>query len=199
MKTNRYDKRGKPKEMASGVVFRDTLGRFVAQAERYQKAVSAQRYYRTTIKRGYELIYETILPNIGKPITPKRLVDLLPQDEFENLNPSYGKAKVFVPHPKVRKYTAWDLAHQAESQPRGMRGRLVKVTMNLKDGRATRKINFYTRIRRKGPFAIGLFLSMNKALLNEGMFLYNRVGSKLLPDRKGKKVHLQSMEIQSEL
>ncbi len=131
-----------------------------------------------------------------RKVTPKSLVDLLPRDTFESLAPNYA-APVEVA-PQAKKYTAWDAAGKAQNL-RGIRGHMVKVEMLIRDGKQTKKIGFYTKIRRKGAFQYSLFRSMNRALANEKTYLYNRIGSKLLPDRKGKKVHLVSIAISKEL
>jgi hypothetical protein len=170
------------------VIFRGPDGRFVSQSARYQKA--------TTVQRRFRKKWETVAHTPDSVITPKRLADLLPRDEFEQLRPNYSDPVAV--RPAVRKYTAWDVAGQAQSI-RGLRGHTCTFTLNLRDGDRLRKVVFYRRIRRRGNFQIPLFLAMNEAIGNEKMFLYNKVGSKLLPDRKGRKVHLDSIEISKEL
>lgn len=171
------------------VVFRDARGRFVAESERYQRATTMQRQFRgrwVTVVKG------------TKVLTPRRIAELLPRDEFEALAPNYGPVREV--RPEVRKYTAWNVAEQVQrGAVRGVRGRVIKVTMKLLDGKRMRKVPFYYRVRRKGNFAYGLFKEMNAAIGNQALFLYDRVGSKLLPDRKGRKVRLTGVDIQVEM
>ena len=167
--------------------FRDELGRFVAQAERYQKAITVER----KVGRRWHKITEG-----HRVITPARLANLVPRTEFEGLAPNYGHPVEIKP--TAKKFTAWDVAQQA-NKTRGLRGHVVKVTMNLRDGDRLRKITFYRRVKRRGDITYGFFQQMNKVIGNEKLFLYDRVGSKLIADRKGKQVHLQSIEVAKEL
>jgi hypothetical protein len=169
------------------VIFRDAKGRFVPESERYQRATSVQRLYRgswVTITEG------------GKRITPRRLAQLLPRDEFEMLAPNYSDPVSF--RPAARKYTAWDVAGQI-SRARGVRGTVLRVELHLRDGRRLRKITFYRRTRRKGSLHIPVFLAINEAIGNNKMNLYNRIGSKLFPDRKGRTVRLVQVLVSKEL
>lgn len=171
------------------VVFRDAKGRFVAESERYQRATSMQRQFRgkwVTVVKGTRVL------------TPRRIAELLNRDEFEALAPNYGPVRTVKP--QVKKYTAWDVSQLIQGGAvRGIRGRVIKVTMNLRDGKRLRRVSFFYRVRRKGNFAYGLFKEMNAAIGNQAMFLYDRVGSKLLPDRKGRQVRLQSVDVQAEM
>lgn len=177
-----------PKDTRKGrkVIFRDDKGRFVAESERYQRATSVQKLFRGK--------YETIVDH--KKVTPRLLADLLTRDEFESMAANYSPPITL--ETKAKKYSAWDLANVAEGV-RGLRGHMTKVTMNLQDGDRLRKVTFFHKVSRKGKFSYQLFRHMNSAIGNEKLFLYNRIGSKLLPDRKGKQVHLKSIEISKEL
>lgn len=169
------------------VVFRDALGRFVAEKERYQKAVMVQR----VIKGKYITVTE------GKTrVTPKRLVELVPQDEFEALPAAYKDPEAIMT--KAKKYTAWDLSTKME-KIRGIRGKMLKVTMMIRDGDRMKEISFFRRVKRRGNFAYGFFRAMNEAIGNEGGYLYNRVASKIFPDRRGRQVNLIGIKYSVEL
>lgn len=177
-----------PQAAKSKIRFRDEHGRFVKQEERYQKAVKVEKLFRGK--------WETIAEG-KKVITPKRLVDILNRNEFESLAPNYSSPTTIKP--TARKYTAWDAANKIGGL-RGIKGHMMKVTMNIRDGDRLRKISFYRRVSRKKKYSpYGMFRQMNQALGNEKLYLYNRIGSKLLPDRKGKSVHLESIEVSKEL
>lgn len=176
------------------VLFRDELGRFVAEADRYQKAVSVQRF----VKGRYMTVTQDWrdLPVKKRRLTPKRLVDILNQDEFESLPSTFGGGRDITP--TARKYVAWDLAQKA-MKARGLRGKAVRVTMEIKDGDATRFISFIHQFRRKGAKPYGLFTHMNEAIGNAGGFFYNKIRSKLLSDRKGRQMHLKGIKLEPEL
>lgn len=178
-----------PKDKRKGrkVLFRDASGRFVRAAERYQKAVTVQRLFRGK--------YVTVTEGKTR-ITPKRLVNLLTQDEFESLPANYSSEKMI--QTTAKKYTAWDLANKLERE-RGVRGKVLRVTMMVKDGERMRRITFFRKMKRKGKAAYGFFRQMNEAIGNERMYLYNRISSKLFPDRKGKQVNLIGIKYSVEL
>lgn len=178
-----------PKDKRRGrkVIFRDIHGRFVKESERYQKAVSVQRLF-----RGH---YVTVTEGREK-ITPKRLVELLPQNEFESLPANYSDEKFLKT--TAKKYTAWDLANKLE-HVRGLRGKVLKIEMQLMDGDRLRRVTFYRKMRKRGKTAYGFFRQMNEAIGNEKMFLYNRVQSKLFPDRRGRQVNLTGLKYSIEL
>lgn len=132
----------------------------------------------------------------GKKLTPKNLADLLPRPEFEALAPNYGPERRI--EPKDKRFTAWDLSQQV-NKLRGVRGHTVKVTMTIKDGKQFKHITFYRRAKRKGDLTYGFFRQANAAVGNDGAYLYNRIGSKLFPDRKGRKVKLVSYDVSVEM
>ncbi len=164
-------------------------GKLVKESERYQKATKVMRKFR----RKWVPIYER-----DTPITPKTLADLVPRDEFEALAANYGEPKSITT--KAKKYVAWSLANKLDkNEVRGLRGHTAKVSMKIRDGKRLRVVTFYHRFRRKGSFAYSVFKAMNTAIGAEGLHLYNRLGSKLLPDRKGKKAHLEGLDVSIEL
>lgn len=177
-----------PKDRRKGqkVIFRDDRGRFVSPKERYQKATTVQRLFRGK--------YHTVIEK--RKVTPKLLVSVINQDEFEDLPANYADDKPV--ESKAQKYRAWDLAGKLEKQ-RGVRGKVLRVTMNIMDGKRMREVTFFHRIRRRGPMQYSIFKAMNEAIKNEGGYLYNRIGSKLLPDRKGKHFHLAGIRYAVEL
>lgn len=178
-----------PAEKGRRLMFFGAGGRMVPESRRYQDATLVKRKFRGK----WHTIYEQ-----DEPITPKVLADLVPRDEFEALAPNYADPVRL--ETRAKKYTAWSLAnHLDNNKVRGLRGHTAKVDMLLRDGKRLRKVSFYHRFRRKGSFAYGVFLAMNKAIGNEGMHLYNRLGSKLLPDRKGRKVRLIGLDVAIEL
>lgn len=178
-----------PKDKRKGrrVIFRDARGRFVKESERYQKAVSVQRLFRGK--------YVTVTEG-KRRLTPKRLAELINQDEFEALPANYSDAVNI--ETKARKYTAWDLANRLE-KTRGLRGKVLRVTMVLQDGSRTRRVTFFRKMKQRGAAAYGFFRQMNEAIGNEKMYLYNRIMSKLFPDRRGKQVNLKRLEVSVEL
>lgn len=166
------------------VRFRDEEGRFVAEALRYKYATVVERKVRGKWHRVTEGT---------KVITPKRLTELITRDEFESLDPAYGKETVIVP--TARKYTAWDIAEKM-NRARGLKGKQLRVEMNILDGESLRKIVFYRKMKTRGNPTYGIFAQMNEVIRNSGFHLYNRIGSIFVPDRKGKQVKLQSVTIQ---
>jgi len=177
-----------PKDQRIGrrVVFRDRRGRFVAESERYQRATRVYRQFRGK----YHEVWT------GKQLTPKKLANLLPRPEFEELAPNFSAERTLVPRNKH--FTAWDLSQQV-NRLRGLRGHMVRVTMVLRDGKQARKITFFRRAKRKGNMAYGFFRQANVAIGMEGGYLYNRIGSKFFPDRKGKRVRLVSFNVSTEM
>lgn len=178
--------RRKPKP-PKRVLFFDANGKFVSPVDRYKKAVKVMRY----VRGKYREVTEG-----EKVITPRRLVDLLTQDEFEHLPATFGSPRDVKP--TARKYIAWDLSQKAV-KVRGLRGKAVRVTMTIKDGKATRIVSFIHQFRHKGARPYGLFKHMNEAIGNIGGFLYNRIRSKLLSDRKGRQMRLQGIRLEPEM
>ncbi len=176
-------------DVGKKLIFLNSKGKFVKESERYQKATRVLRKYR----RKWVEIYHR-----DEPISPKTLANLVPRDEFESLAANYGNPVGITT--KAKKYVAWSLANRLDkNEVRGLRGHTAKVSMKVRDGKRQRTITFYHRFRRKGSYAYSVFKAMNQALGSEGLYFYNRLGSKLLPDRVGRKIHLEGLEVAIEL
>lgn len=132
----------------------------------------------------------------GKRLSPKALADLLPRPEFESLAANYSDEKII--EPKDKHFTAWDLSTQV-NRMRRIRGKMLRVTMTIRDGKQQREVTFYRKVKRKGPISYGFFRQANSAIGNDGGYLYNRIGSKLFPDRKGRKVKLINWKVAVEM
>ncbi len=159
----------------------------MAQDRRYQDAVVMER-----IVRG-----KTYKVTEGeKVLTPKRIASLLPRDEFEALKPNFTVPVRF--RPKAKKFTAWNVAGQIQKM-RGIRGHTIRVTLNLLQGRQLRQLTFYRRVRRKGAVQGGLFHQMQEALQLAKVYLYNRIGNRIFPERRGRKVRLHSADVAVEM
>jgi hypothetical protein len=139
---------GKPKK----VRFRDEEGRFVAESLRYKYATVVERKVRN---KWYKVTEGT------KVITPKRLTELITRDEFESLDPAFGKTTTIVP--TARKYTAWDVAEKM-NRTRGLKGKQIRVEMNILDGKSLRKIVFWRKMKTRGNPTYGIFAQMNEVM-----------------------------------
>lgn len=163
------------------VIYRDAKGRFVAGRERYSKKVKMVQAV-----RGGELVVIA-----KRPLTPKMLADLLNQREFEAQPEAIRKLKDYTPKGK---YQAWDLAEQID-KTRGVRRKTLKITMDLDDGGRKRTIEFYHTIKRTKTSSYQIFRRINQEVGIEGFFLYDKVGSKIIADRKGKQVKIIGMTV----
>lgn len=169
------------------IMFKDEYGRFVSDKDRYTKAVMVQAR-----RKGYtfDLIDTRVME--GVKITPQTLINVLNRDEFESLS------EALVPFKEYRskkKYAAWDVAEQVD-KTKGIRRQTLKYTVEVKDGKRTRFVSFYHRVNRNSSASYQIFRRINQELGLESMFLYDRVGSKILADRTGKKVTLGKVKVE---
>lgn len=172
--------------MASRIIFRDSKGRFVSPRERYQKASTVQV---RRLVRG-KLNYYTVVEH--EKFDAEMLAVVLRQDEFESLPPTYEPFKAYIPKGK---YAAWEASGQID-KTKGLRGSLVRVTMQVQDGKRTRMISFMHRITRKHNQQAAMFYHMNEVLGNNNMYLYNKFRNKLLTDRVGRQVRLTAVALE---
>ena len=161
--------------------FRDDKGRFVAGKDRYTKATSIQAY------REGELV--TVLRD---KITPERLAMVTSKPEFESLPEVTRPIKTFS---SKKKYKLWDIADQIDKQ-KGLRRKLLKLTINVMDGQRLRKVELYHEITANQPRSYQLFKRFNEHLGIDGLVAYDKVGGKLMADRRGKKVKVQSVMVE---
>jgi hypothetical protein len=168
--------------MPAAVLFRDKLGRFMKQSERYGKNLAMvqrrlhDRY--VTVKRGR--------------VEPMELASLLNRRQFEALAEASREIRTYKSR---RKYAAWDIAEQIDKTPR-VRHRILKITLDLVDGKRMRKVTIYHTIKTKKASNISIWKHINQAVGLEGMQLYSQVGGKILSDRVGRKVSLKSVKLE---
>jgi len=168
------------------VLFRDAKGRYVSASHRYTKAVVVE-----AIRRGHSFdLVDTSLT--GGKITPQVLAQVLTKTEFESLDEALSPFKTFT---TKKKYAAWDICEQVD-KTKGARRKTLKYTMEVMDGKRMKKVSFYHIIKRNGKSSYGLFRRMNQELGLEGMYTYDKVGSKILADRKGKKITLKRVVVE---
>lgn len=165
------------KKKQARVIFRGERGRFVSPKVRYTSKVK-----QVQIKRGDR--YVTVLEK--KTPSPKILVDLLNQREFESLPEAIMPFKVFKPHSK---YAAWNLAEQLD-KAKGIRRKQLKITLELMDGQRLKRLTFYHIIKKNQTSSYQLFRRINEEIGFEGLQLYNQIRGKMIADRKGKQVRL---------
>jgi len=198
-------KRRKLEPTTKDLYFTDAKGRPVKDAERYDKAAHVYKVTRRKVRGKVTTVVDELWQ--GKPgrLRPRTFAGLMrtglvSRDQLEALAPAFGPEKTLTT--RTRKYTAWDLAGQLERSLKAMprtRGRLVEVTMMVRDGKRMRKVKFLRNARAKGDFRVSMFNAMNEAIGLGGMNLYTRIGSKILPDRKGRTVSMTSLSFRTVL
>lgn len=169
------------------VVFRDGNGKFVKASDRYRKAAIVQ-----AVRKGH--VFDLIDTRItkGVKITPSTLVNVLTRDEFESLDEALVPFKVYT---SKKKYAAWDVSEQVD-QTKGIRRKTLKYTVEVIDGKRKRFISFYHRVNRNTSASYQIFRRINQEIGLEGMFLYDRIGGKILADRTGKKIKLGKVTVE---
>lgn len=177
--------------MAKRIIFRDARGRFVKYEDRYKAKVKSVQLFRRD-EEG-EKRYITVAK--GGQMTPTRLATITTRTEFESLPEARGKAREFTSN---KKYKAWDIAEQIDST-KGMRRHLLRITINLRDGKRLKPVTMYHIIKGNKKLSYQLFSRINDAIGAAGMNLYTRVGGRILPDRKGKTVKLESVTVEKVL
>lgn len=135
------------------VIFKDGLGRFVKAEDRYKKASTV-----LVRRRGkYVPVIEDSV------ITPKNLAQVTTRPEFESLPPAFKHIKRIeaATGAKVKNKT-WDMA-QKIAKVRGVRDKLVKVTVKFKKGRRGRTVTFYHKIPSKKKSEYMLYRQLKEA------------------------------------
>ena len=181
------------KAKAPKFVFRDEHGKFVSQRERYSRAVSMERVLPSG-KRFRQTEGKTLL-------TPARVARVLGGNEaakraFEAMAPAF--APPIRLRPRAEKFTAWNVAGQMEAR-KGIRGKTVWVTMNLLVGGKLVRQGFFHKIKPRGNVRYGLFLHMNEVLQSREMYLYNKIGNRMVAGRAGRQVRLHSLDVSPEM
>ena len=170
------------KKSKSRVIFRDGLGRFLPQSERFTKKVAMIQAVRNKV---YVVL-------ATQPLPSKDLTQVLSQREYESLH----EATVLVKDYKSnKKYKAWDIAGQID-KTKGLRRQDLKLTVTVNDGGKIKAFSFYHQIKKNGASNYQIFRRVNQELGLERMFLYDTVGGRLLPDRTGRKVTLQGIKVE---
>jgi len=165
------------------VVFRDPLGRFMRQADRYKPGVAMVQAVRN---KRYIILAERGLP-------PESLINVLSQREFESLPEALIDRGDYT---SKKKYKAWDIAEQID-RTRGIRRKQLKFTIRILVGKRQKSVTFYHKIKRNTASSYAIFRRINQELGLEGYFLYDRTPSgKVLADRTGKQVHLQGIDVE---
>ena len=164
------------------VVFRNKKGQFIPARDRYTADVAMVQVVR---RREYIIVAE-------RRLKPDELVNVLNQREFETLPEALVEMKTYTSRSK---YKAWDIAEQVDKTPR-VRRKNLKYTLTMLDGNRRREISFYHNIKRNTQSSYSLFRRINQEIGLEGMFLYDRVGGKMLADRRGKQVKLVNIKVE---
>jgi hypothetical protein len=160
----------------SKVIFRDGLGRFLPQAKRFTKDVAMIQ----AVRNG------RYIKLADRPLQSKDLTQILSRTEYESLHEALESVKNYT---SKKKYKAWDIAEQID-KTKGIRRKDMKFTIEVDDGGRKKSFSFYHQIKKNSTSSYQLFRRINQELGLERMFLYDKVGGKLLPDRTGKKVTL---------
>lgn len=177
---------------AKRIIFRDAKGRFVAEAERYSTRVKSVQIRRRDPETD-ETRWMTVAK--GGRMTPQRLAELTTRTEFESME----EARIPLKEYKTRKkYAAWDIAEQIDAT-KGIRRKLIRVTMDIREGKRLRKVSFYHNINSNKKRSYHIFRRMNDALGMEGLVLYKKAGGRILPDRRGKEVKLEKVVVEEVL
>lgn len=182
-KRKRSGKSSAEKHVASRVIFRDKRGKYVAESDRYKRGLVQT----VQVKRRGR--YVDVIEDGG--LTPERVADVLTRQEFEGLSTSFRELKTYTSRAK---YKAWDIAKQIDKTP-SIRRKLIKVEMLLSDGQRTRKANFYVKLNRNQQASYTLFQRMNEAVGFDNMYLYNKIGQRVIEGRAGRKVSLVSVTV----
>jgi len=173
-------------KMSRRIILRDSKGRFLPASERYKGKVKTVQ-----VKRRDK--YVTVVEQ-GK-VTPETLAEVTTREEFESLSEALGRRFHFE---TKRKYRAWHISEQID-KTKGLRRKLLKITLNLRDGKRLRPVAFYHEITANQKRSYQLFQRINNAVGMEGAYLYDRIGGKIIADRKGKKMTLESVDVQEVL
>jgi hypothetical protein len=92
------------------------------------------------------------------------------------------------------KYQVWDLANKLDSM-KGIRRKLLKIDVMVEDGKRLKVMPMYHIIKSNKKSSYHIFRRINDLLGANNMFTYDRIGSKLLADRRGKKVRIKGIRI----
>lgn len=137
------------------VIFKDGLGRFVAAEDRYKKATTVM------VRRGKK--YVKVIED--SEVTPKKLAIVTTRQEFESLPPAFKHIKQIKPAAttKKTKNKTWDIARDI-TKIRGVRDKLIKVTVRYKKGRRSRTVSFYHKISARKKSDYTLFKHLKEAV-----------------------------------
>jgi len=127
----------------------------------------------------------------GKHPSPDELVQVLNQREFESLPEALAKVKTYT---STSKYQAWNIAEQID-KTKGTRRKNLKITLVLDDGGRERKLELYHQIKTNKASSYQIFRRINQEVGLEGFFLYDKVGGKILADRRGTQVTIKSVRV----
>lgn len=163
------------------VLLFDAKGRFLSDRDRY-----TSRLARVMIKRGGR--YVTVAKDSQ---TPSTLASVLSRTEFDSLAEAVSPIRTFKTR---KKYAAWDLASQID-KIKGIRRKLLKFDIVVRDGDRKRVVSFYNVVKSNRERNFQIWKRINEALGASGYYTYDRVGSKILADRKGKKIKIESIAL----
>lgn len=180
-------KRGGKEVPRPVLLFKGYDGRFIKHSERYTDKVASAWAYRSG--RYVDLFHPEYT---GKLIKPEDLMIVLRRDEFERLPEAVRPIASFKPKSR---YQVWNLSEQID-KTKGMRRKLIKLTIRVRDGRRLRKVTMYTKVKGNQKRSYQIFKQVNDALGAEGFFTYDRVGTKLLADRRGKKISIEGIDVE---
>lgn len=179
-------KRGGRQVPRPQIIVKGFDGRFMKLADRYSDKVASIWAYRSG--RYVDLIHPEYT---GQPVKPEDLMIMLRRDEFEKLPEAVKAVKSFKPKSR---YQVWNLSEQID-RTKGIRRKLIKLTIRVRDGRRLRKVTMYTKVKGNQKRSYQIFKQINDTLGAEGFFTYDRVGSKLLADRKGRKISIEGIDV----
>jgi len=174
----------KPKKSTKRVLFFDSKGKFVSPKARYDGGIA-----RVMVSRGRR--YVEVYKKAKADLTPAQLANVTTRQEFESLPESY----IFLGEIKTKsKYQVWDLANKLDAM-KGVRRKLLKIDVMVQDGKRLKIIPMYHIIKANKKSSYHLFRRINDLLGANNYYTYDRVGSKLLSDRRGKKISIKGLRI----
>lgn len=172
------------------LLFFDKNHRFVSPKDRFTKSVAkvyisapgkGRGYVPLTLEAKGKLTYKRLAFLVRSAVGDRRA-----QAVVEKLPPVLIPKGEFRPHGNA-KYKAWNLAGRIAAT-RGIVGKLIKVTMWIKDGNSLRPVEFYHSVQKgKGSVQYQLWSRMNEAIGKEDAAFYKQFRGKIISDRKGKR------------
>lgn len=182
----------KRKTKKQRVLFKDGFGRFVKAEDRYKKATTVQ-----VLRRGK---YVTVIDSAE--VTPTKLAQVTNRTEFESLPPAFKHIKRVEAKPtrrkKAPKDAAWQMAQQIAGT-RGIRDKLVKITVTVRKGKRKRLVSFFHKIPKNKKTTYMLFKRLREASGGKELPFWYDIGEDDLDDLMEDDVNIEGAEIEQVL